>query len=298
MNLDDWVNKELGSITKEGSKGKKVSKKDPKNPFPSKPVRRLNKEHQNPSSNEEVKQKPPEPEEIPMAFKRKPLGDRKKKLKFSDNPEEQPQIIKKSSKPKIQNQEDNNPLGVSNPLPNEDNKEDAVMNLHPVKLKKKFKVKDTQIKINEDEKINPTQPEPVEEKPKKPTLDPSKLKFIKKSAKRGFKYKIDPQAPASINSSQTNPPPPENFPMKPAIYENAPKLSQKNEAAIIDKIANAKKAEKEANDDDDYKDDFEDEEVINNIQMAMKKENIAAQQYAAGHKCNNLLKYSGYKEDW
>jgi len=151
--------------------------------------------------------------------------------------------------------------------------------LIPVKLKKKLKIPDEVPAVPHKDsppKLEEKKEEKKEDKVKKPILDPSKLKFLKKP----IPVKTNGSESGNSSGSRRTPEVPENFPLKPAVPVII-KPTVKKEDAINNAILNAQKNEQK-NDDDEYKDDFEDikdENVMASIQRAIKRENEAAAAY-------------------
>eukprot|EP00826_Nyctotherus_ovalis_P017734 TRINITY_DN1523_c0_g3_i7.p1 TRINITY_DN1523_c0_g3~~TRINITY_DN1523_c0_g3_i7.p1 ORF type:complete len:275 (-),score=90.89 TRINITY_DN1523_c0_g3_i7:53-877(-) len=260
MNLDDFVNKELAKKGKGSSKPKVSTKKDSKSS--SKAAKRLPRDPQDNPPGEEIKAKA-ENEDGMKVLKTKPFRNRKT-VKLAEGPKAHPirnltnQEAEDSRRdresahnvPAVPEQE----RGAAE-TPEDSKATSSGMNIRPVKLKHKLKTNEASSKEDTKAEDESNQDAP-KERPKKPAFDSSKLKFVRK--KKEYKHKED-QAPANLSNLKGAES--ESFPMKPSSYKNHVKSSQEKEEALAQAILKSQQAEKK--EDDEYKDDFEDEDVIN-----------------------------------
>lgn len=284
MNLDDFVNKEMARIGKGLSKPKSSTKKDSKGS--SKTGKRLPRDPQgNPA--EEIKVKA-ENEDGMKVLKTKPFRNRKT-VKLADGPKPNP-VRNLPSQEAEDSRHDRESAHDMPAVPEQERRvaeapEDrkatsSGMNVRPVKLKHKLKTNEAPLKDTKQEtELNQ---DAVKEKPKKPAFDSSKLKFVRK--KKAEHQPKEEQVPAGLSNSKGAES--ESFPMKPSSYKGHVKSSQEKEEALAHAILKSQQAEKKGDDADEYKDDFEDEEVINDINNKLREENRAAGEYAISHKSN------------
>jgi len=283
MELDDLVNKKFARAAKGSSKPKPITRKDNNPTVPLKNPKRIIQDPQEHIQSEEAKAIPKGEQGGDVTKVRS--SDKRKKVKLGENP-----LAPEEVGHGVQGVLDQREVCDKAPLTVEEKKGvPATMNVRPVKLKNKLKMSEITSEYTEDVKpaIKPTLSKVSQNRifgekfkneeegiAKRAKPDPSKLKFVRK--KKDYKYKepaIDLSNTKPANTS-------ESFPLKPAIYEKQTKSSKKKKEELEQAIIKAQNTEK--NEEDEYKDDFE--EVIDEIKTAIDDENIKAKQYADSRK--------------